>query len=89
MSESHRTALFSDTSPEAEEFLLSLLREAPGWRKLQMVSQMNATVRTLAISGLRKRHPKAGPEELHRRLAGLLLGEDLATKAYGPLAEED
>jgi hypothetical protein len=50
-----------------------------------MVADMNATVRVLALVGLRERYPEAGPEELRRRLADLLLGEELAAKAYGPL----
>jgi hypothetical protein len=48
-----------------------------------MVSQLNQTMRTLALSGLRQRHPEATPQEL-RRLADLLLGPDLAARAYGP-----
>jgi Arc/MetJ family transcription regulator len=46
---------------------------------------MNQAVRTLALSGLRERYPEATPKELRRRLADLLLGEDLAARAYGPL----
>ena len=78
------TALFPDTSPEAEEVLVGLLRQAPPWRKLHMVGQLNMTVRTLALSGLRRRHPEATPDELRRRLAHLLLGADLAARVYGP-----
>ena len=76
--------LFEDTSREAEEVLLELLRQAPAWRKLQLVAQLSDMVRTLALSGLRQRHPGATPEELRRRLAGLLLGAELAEKVYGP-----
>jgi len=76
---------FSDTRPEAERVLIDLLRKAPAWRKLEMVGQMNQTVRELALSGLRQRHPNATPEELRRRLADLLLGPELAARAYGPL----
>jgi len=79
--------IFPDTSPDAERVLLDLLRKAPPWRKLELVGQLNETVRTLALSGLRLRHPQAGPEELRRRLAGMLLGEELATRVYGPLKE--
>ena len=81
-------ALFPDTCPEAEAVLIELLRQAPPWRKLYLVGQMNQTVRTLALSGLRARHPQATPQELRRRLADLLLGPDLATQVYGPLEEE-
>ncbi len=81
--------LFPDTRPEAEAVLLGLLRQAPPWRKLHMVGQMNQTVRTLALSGLRARHPEAPPQELRRRLADLLLGPDLAAQVYGPLSGQE
>ena len=75
----------SDTTPEAEAVLVSLLRQASPWRKLRMVGQLNQAVRTLALAGLRQRHPRASEAELQRRLADLLLGADLATQVYGPL----
>ncbi len=78
-------ALFPDTRPEAEAVLIGLLRQAPPWRKLIMVGQLNQTVRTLALSGLRTRYPEATPQELRRRLADLLLGVELAAEVYGPL----
>jgi len=81
--------LFPDTRPDAEAVLIGLLRQAPPWRKLQMVGQLNHTVRTLALSGLRQRHPQATPQELRRRLADLLLGPDLAARAYGPLRAQE
>ena len=74
------TSLFPDTGPEAEAVLIGLLRQAPPWRKLRMVGKLNQTVRTLALSGLRQRHPDATPQELRRRLADLLLGPDLAAQ---------
>ena len=85
-----RTALlFPDTRPEAEAVLIELLRQAPPWRKLHMVGQLNQTVRTLALSELRARHPEATPQELRRRLADLLLGPDLAAQVYGPLRGQE
>jgi len=77
--------LFPDTRPEAEAVLIGLLRQAPPWRKLHMVGQLNQTVRTLALSGLRARYLEATPQELRRRLADLLLGPDLAAQVYGSL----
>lgn len=82
------TTLFSDTRPEAEAMLIRLLREAPSWRKLEMVGQMNEAVKTMMRSGLRERFPKDTPEMLQRRLADLLLGAELALKVYGPLPED-
>lgn len=79
------TSLYSDTDPKAERVQIELLRRVPAWRKIQMVSQLNETVRTLALSGLRKRHPDASPQALRRLLADLMLGESLAEKVYGPI----
>jgi len=79
--------LSSDTSPEAEQVQIRIWRTMPPWRKLELVAQMNATVRQLALTGLRQRYPNATESELNRRLAGLLLGEELAARAYGALEE--
>ena len=82
-------SLFSDTRPEAEAVLIGLLRQAPPWHKLHLVGQLNQTVRTLALSGLRQRYPEATTQELHRRLADLLLGPDLAARVYGPMEVQE
>lgn len=74
----------SDTHPDAERVLVELMRQAPVWRRLEIVAQMNETVRLLILSGLRQRHPEATAEELRRRMADILLGPDLAARAYGP-----
>jgi hypothetical protein len=79
----------SDTHPQIEAYQLQLLREVPPWRKANMLGQMYATVKQLATQGLRQRHPDASEDELRRRLADLLLGEELATRVYGPLVPEE
>jgi len=68
-----------------EALQIKLWREAPPWRKLEMLAQLNAAARSLALLGLRERHPNAGDREIHRRLAALILGEVLALKVYGEL----
>lgn len=77
--------LSEDTAPEAERIQLEILRRMPSWRKVELVEDAIQTSRALALAGLRQRHPTASPEELSRRLHGLWLGEDLATRVYGPL----
>jgi len=77
-------SLWEDTDPETERVLLEMLARAPAWRKLHMVGEMNRTVRELALIGLRRRYPHDTEERLRRRLATMLLGEDLALRAYGP-----
>jgi hypothetical protein len=79
--------LFSDTSPDSERVQIEILRSMPAWRRWQLLEDLIVTTRELALAGLRERFPHAGPRELHRRLATLLLGTELATKVYG--AEPD
>jgi DNA-binding HxlR family transcriptional regulator len=73
---------YSDTHPKMEALQIGLLRKAPGWRKMEMLNSLNEAARGLALAGLRRRYPGASPDELHRRLADLLLGEVLARKVY-------
>jgi hypothetical protein len=80
-------ALYTDTHPTIEALQIQLLRQEPPWRKVEMLAQLNASARLLAMSGLRQRHSGAGESELRRRLAGLLLGEDLARKVYGEIED--
>ena len=74
-----------DTSPEAEIVLFKLWREAPAWRKLEMMEGLNRTARQLALMGLRRRFPTASSDELRRRLATITLGEELAARVYNPV----
>ena len=73
-----------DTTPEAEAVLIRLWRETPAWRKWELMEDLNRAARELALAGLRRRYPDDPPEALRRRLADLLLGQELAAKAYGP-----
>jgi hypothetical protein len=83
------SVLFPDTRPEAEAVLIDLLRKTPSWRKLEMVAQMNETVKTMMFSGLKRRYPQDSPALLHRRMADLLLGSELASQVYGPIREDE
>ena len=74
----------SDTRPEIAALQRRLLRQAGPARKLAMLGQMNQTVMTLALSGLRSRYPDDSAEMLRRRLSDLILGAELASRVYGP-----
>lgn len=80
--------LSRDTAEDVERMQIEHLRRLPAWRKLALVGEMKRTVRTMALAGLRQRHPDDTPEQRRRRLAALLLGSELATRAYGPGPEE-
>jgi len=77
--------LSSDTHPKMEALQIQFWRQASPTRKMHMLAQLNASARTLALTGLRARYPQASEAELRRRLAGLLWGEELARKVYGEL----
>ena len=77
------TAFYSDTHPKMEALQIQLLRQASPTRKMNMLAQLNASARLLALTGLRSQYPGASEAELHRKLAGLLLCEELAHKVYG------
>jgi len=81
--------LSSDTHPDAEKVQLELLRRMPPWRKLELMEGMTRTVYCLLLAGLRERFPQATREELRLELATLVLGPDLAARAYGRAVEPD
>lgn len=74
-----------DTDPQTERVLTGLLREAPEWRRVEIMCGMIETLRSLVMSGVRERYPDAGEDEVRRRAADILLGPELAEQAYGPL----
>jgi hypothetical protein len=74
--------LYSDTHPKIEAMQIELIRHMPAWKKISIVDGLNETVKTLAISGIKQRHPAATPEQIHRMLAELMLGVELARKVY-------
>jgi hypothetical protein len=43
---------------------------------------LNETVKALAVSGIKERHPNATLQEIQRMLAELMLGAELARKVY-------
>lgn len=76
-------ALYSDTHPKMEALQIQIIRQMPAWKKIAVVDSLNETVKSLAISGIRERHPGAAPEQVHRLLAELRFGAELAQKVYG------
>jgi len=76
-------ALFSDTHPKMEALQIELWQQATPTRKMHMLAQLNASARLLALAGLRAQYPNESESEIQRRLANLILGEELAQKVYG------
>jgi hypothetical protein len=81
--------LSSDTHPKMEDLQVELWRQASPTRKMNMLAQLNASARLLALTGLRSQFPQASETELRLKLAVLLLGEELAHKVYGELSHAE
>ena len=77
----------ADTPEEIERLQLEGLRRMSPARKLQLVGELNRTVTLLALTGLKQRYPGDSEPQRRRRLADILLGEDLALEVYGPMPE--
>ena len=73
---------YTDTHPKMEALQIKLLRETPPWRKMEILAAMNKFASSLAMAGLRQRFPDADEAELHRHLADLILGPELARKIF-------
>ena len=78
------SVLSLDTHPKMEALQIQLWRQATPLRKMEMLAQLNASARTLALMGLRSRYPQASEAELRRRLAALLLVKNWRAKYKEP-----
>jgi hypothetical protein len=75
--------LSNDTSPEAQQVMYELLRNAPASKKIELTFELTQTARLLLLAGLRQRFPTANNDELRRRLISSLLPRSTVIKAYG------
>jgi hypothetical protein len=76
------SVLSSDTHPKMEQMQIEVIRRMPSWKKIAVMEALNETVRALAMTGIKQRHPNATPAQVRRMLADLILGVDLARKVY-------
>lgn len=72
--------LSADTTPDAEAFLFEQLAKRSAAEKVRMIGQATATMRTLAMIGLRERNPKATEQELRIKFVELFYGPAAASE---------
>jgi hypothetical protein len=72
-----------DTEPVAQRRYVELLAAQSPPARLRRAVSLSRTVRQLALTGLRSRHPDADPVELQARLADLLYGRAVAERLFG------
>ena len=75
--------LLSDTHPEIEKRLIEGLRQMPGWRKLQLVQEMNDFADALAMADVLRHYPDADERECRLRVASRRVPAELMRKAFG------
>jgi hypothetical protein len=75
----------NDTSPEAAQVQLEILRRMSPTRRLQLALGWSASLRGMIRANLKKQFPEDTEAQHKRRFAGRWLGEKLAEKVYGPL----
>jgi hypothetical protein len=84
-----RRPRISDTDDAVKDRQFDAWRRMTDAQKVELVLQMNETVRQLAIAGVRQRYPHADAREQFLRLAQATLGDELARKAYPDLVTLD
>ena len=75
--------LFSDTDEATERVLLDGYRKMSPARKIARVSDLNTTLRNLAIEAERLHHPNAPERELRLRVAARVYDRATMIAAFG------
>jgi hypothetical protein len=78
-----------DTSADVERLQVERWRHMSPAEKAAIITGLTQAAHDLALAGVRQRYPNATPREHFLRLAVLLLGPELARKAYPDVAELD
>ena len=72
----------SDTSPEADELMFQLWRQATPAQKLRKVFGIGKMINELVRGELRKRYPEATAREIELRLASRILDRQTMIRAF-------
>lgn len=76
-------AELTDTSPEAQAFLLEGYRRMSPAQKLEQVRALNETVLQLAAARIRRQYGPVSDRELRLRLASLVIDRETMVRAFG------
>jgi hypothetical protein len=79
----------ADTSPEAWELYVDLVRKMKPEERLRRALELSETVRSFVEAGLRLKYPQAGEREITLRRGRLELGRELFRKVYGEVLPDD
>ena len=78
-----------DTSPDAHEVQRRLYAGLSGRERVAIAFRLSDVVRTVAMSGIRHRHPQYSDDQVRHAYARLVLGDTLVRKVWRDLALVD
>ena len=81
------TPLNLDTSPDIERRQVEAWRVMSSAQKASLVSGLTNAAYAMTRAGVRQRHPGDTPREHFLRVAIIVLGPDLAVRAYPDAAD--
>ena len=81
--------LSADTDAASEHQQITRWGAMSQAEKFRAVTELNAVADTMALAGIRLRHPHASAREQFLRLASVKLGRDLARQVYPEIAQLD
>ena len=70
----------ADTSREALRRQLAAVRRMSVPERLRMVDHLTQLARSIAVEGIRRRHPNATEEQIQHMLFELVLGKEVAAR---------
>jgi hypothetical protein len=73
----------SDTSPEAQRFMIEGYRRMTPGEKLLRVASLNDALRLLQAARIRAQYGDVPDDEMRMRLGALRLGRDTMIKVFG------
>jgi hypothetical protein len=75
-------AFSSDTTPEAHEVYVRLMRRKTLAQRLEMVERLNTAADTMALARLRRDYPDDTPRQRRLRLQALKYGDALMKRVF-------
>lgn len=73
----------ADTTPQAWDAYIQLLRQMDPAEKLSLVFRLSADLRSWSESGVRLRYPEASDREIQLRAAALRMDRKTFVRAFG------
>jgi len=80
--------VYQDTDDRSLARYNALLARMTPAQRLEMAASLSISVRTLALAGLRQRHPGASEEELRCRLTVRLYGREAGIRLHGSIPDD-